>query len=57
MSTKTKVLCAQCDMPEQKCGCDKYCCSCESELNIRLCEEGLYYCADCRQACDYKVAE
>jgi hypothetical protein len=44
-------------MPEQKCGCEKYCCSCESQLNIRLCEEGLYYCADCRQACDYKVAE
>jgi hypothetical protein len=25
--------------------------------HIRLCEDGLYYCPDCREACDVRVAE
>lgn len=54
---KTKVHCAQCDMMEEKCDCEKYCCFCQSQLGVRLCHDGLYYCEPCREACDYKVDE
>jgi hypothetical protein len=56
-TTKTKTHCAQCEQPENKCECEKYCCLCQSELNIRLCTDGLYYCQPCREACDYKAAD
>jgi len=54
MITKTKVLCAQCEQSEQRCECEKYCCFCQSQLDVRLCRDGLYYCEHCRRACDYK---
>jgi hypothetical protein len=50
------VVCAQCDQPEEKCGCEKYCTYCQSQADIRLCEDGLYYCPDCREACEVHVA-
>ena len=55
--SKTKVNCIQCDMPEDRCDCERYCCLCSSQIEIRLCLDGLYYCAACREACEYKVAE
>ena len=49
--------CMQCEMTEERCDCEKYCCLCQSLMEIRLCEDGLYYCKPCREACDYKVSD
>jgi hypothetical protein len=57
MATKSKIHCVQCDQPENKCDCEKYCIFCQSQLNTRLCADGLYYCQPCREACDYKSAD
>ena len=54
---KAKFRCAQCEMPEDKCDCEKYCCLCQGQVDIRLCHDGLYYCPPCREACDYKTQE
>ena len=51
------TLCSQCDHPESQCTCEKYCCFCQSQHNVRLCVDGLYYCPDCREACDIHVAD
>ena len=50
------VQCMQCDKPERDCKCDKYCSICKGMSNIRLCEDGLYYCPECREACDVHLA-
>jgi hypothetical protein len=55
--TAKSWVCMQCDMPETKCICDKFCCLCQSQLGVRLCEDGLMYCPGCREACGYKVAD
>jgi hypothetical protein len=52
-----EVVCMQCDLPERTCTCDKFCYLCKGDFGIRLCEDGLYYCPDCREACDLRVAE
>lgn len=52
-----KTLCSQCDKPEPECDCEKYCSFCQSQFHIRLCVDGLYYCPDCREACEAQVAE
>ncbi len=54
---QSTVLCSQCDLPETKCECDRYCCYCQGLEGIRLCADGQYYCPDCREACDVPVAE
>jgi len=51
------VLCLQCDKPERDCTCEKYCCFCQSQLNVRLCMDGMYYCPDCREACDARIPD
>jgi hypothetical protein len=56
-ATKNKYRCMQCEMTEDRCACEKYCCLCESMLEVRLCQDGLYYCEPCREACDYKTAD
>jgi hypothetical protein len=50
------VVCAQCDKPEHQCSCEKYCSICKGQLNVKLCADGLYYCPDCREACDVPLA-
>lgn len=50
-------LCAQCDLPESKCQCERYCSLCMSQYNVRLVGDGLYYCVDCREACEYRTEE
>jgi len=55
--SQTKTVCAQCDQPESRCECEKYCCFCQSQLDVRMCHDGLYYCQACREACDYKTAD
>jgi hypothetical protein len=57
MATKVKVRCSQCDQIEERCECEKYCVFCQSQLDVRLCEDGLWYCGACREACDYKVSK
>ena len=59
MSTKpaSRILCAQCEQTESRCWCEKFCILCQSQLDIRLCTDGLMYCEPCRTACDYKPVE
>ena len=49
--------CVACDLPEERCTCDRYCVLCGSDHGVRLCEDGQYYCVDCREVCDYKAQE
>ena len=51
-----QTLCAQCDLPEDRCSCERYCTICKGQMNVRLCSDGLYYCPDCREACDVSLA-
>jgi hypothetical protein len=44
--------CTLCDQDESRCQCDKYCFMCQGGHNVRLCQDGLYYCLECREACD-----
>jgi hypothetical protein len=58
MATATKkYYCMQCEMPEDKCECEKYCAFCQGQVGVRLCQDGLYYCPPCREACDYKASD
>ena len=50
-------MCAQCDKPEYQCTCAKYCTICKGMEQVHLCVDGLYYCPDCREACDVALAE
>jgi hypothetical protein len=59
MSTGTgpaKYRCAQCEQTEDSCECEKFCCLCQSGIDIRTCSDGLMYCEPCRKACDYKTS-
>jgi len=51
-----QTLCSQCDLPEDRCSCERYCTICKGQMNVRLCSDGLYYCPDCREACDVSLA-
>lgn len=50
------VVCVQCDKTEEYCSCEKYCTICKGQLEVRLATDGLYYCPDCREACDVPLA-
>jgi hypothetical protein len=50
-----KYRCAVCDQEESRCSCDKYCFLCQGGNNVRLCADGLYYCLECREACDLEA--
>jgi hypothetical protein len=56
MARKT-LLCCVCNQPEERCECNKYCALCHTDYGVRLTEDGQYYCADCREACDYKTQD
>jgi hypothetical protein len=47
--------CLQCERTEQQCTCQRYCALCQSEENVRLCEDGNYYCLPCRESMDYQA--
>ena len=47
--------CSVCDKTEDRCDCEKYCCLCQGEHQVRLCNDGLYYCLECREACDLQA--
>jgi hypothetical protein len=40
-------------MVEERCTCDKYCYICLGANDVRLVEDGCYYCLECREVCDY----
>ena len=48
-------ICSMCDQPEEKCKCERICTLCMSQFSIRLCQDGMYYCVDCREACDFQA--
>lgn len=49
--------CYICDHTEAQCQCERYCFLCQGVSNIRLCEDGQYYCLDCREACDFRAQD
>ena len=51
------TVCGMCDQQESQCKCDRYCCICMGQSGIRLCGDGLYYCPDCREACQVSVVD
>jgi hypothetical protein len=51
------TLCSQCDKPETQCTCEKFCCFCQSQHDIRLGVDRMYYCPECREACDVALAD
>src|SRR5579871_6317277 len=51
------ITCSQCDKTEPECTCEKYCTICKGQDKVRLCADGLYYCPDCREACDVRSEE
>jgi hypothetical protein len=60
MSAETssqKCRCAQCEQVEGSCECEKFCCLCQSVIDVRICQDGLMYCEPCRTACDYKTSD
>jgi len=54
---RSQVVCSICDKSEHDCLCEKYCTICKGQHNVRLCSDGLYYCPECREACDVSLAE
>lgn len=56
-TTKHKYRCMQCEMTEDRCQCERYCCLCQAQMEIRLCQDGLFYCEPCRDACEYKASD
>jgi len=50
---KNTYRCLQCEMTEDRCACEKYCCLCQSQMDVHLGQDGLYYCQPCREACEY----
>ena len=48
-----RFKCAVCEMEETRCECEKYCTICQGEHNVRLCQDGSYYCQECREICDF----
>jgi hypothetical protein len=52
-----RFVCMQCEMTEDRCKCDRYCCLCQGAYNVRLCMDGQYYCIDCRESCDFQAQE
>src|SRR5215472_7731884 len=42
-----RFRCAQCEQSEENCECEKYCCLCQSVIDVRFCADGLMYCDPC----------
>jgi hypothetical protein len=47
--------CLICERTEETCNCDRYCILCQGMEDVRLCQDGNYYCLACREACDYEA--
>ena len=46
-------ICILCDKTEDKCVCERYCTLCQGEHDVRLVQDGTYYCLECRESCDF----
>ena len=55
-ANRQQVVCSQCNKSEEYCDCEKYCTIYKGQSNVRLGVDGLYYCPDCREACDVALA-
>ena len=51
-----EVVCSLCEKRERECTCERYCVICQGQHDIRLGSDGLYYCQDCREACEISLA-
>ena len=49
--------CIICEQDEAHCQCDRYCSMCQGGDKVRLCQDGLYYCLNCREACDLQAQD
>jgi hypothetical protein len=54
---RQEVVCVLCDKPERDCQCDRYCNLCKAQHSIRMCQDGQYYCPECREACDIHTVD
>jgi hypothetical protein len=52
-----RYVCRQCEREEPQCECDRYCSLCFGADNVRLCEDGGYYCMNCRESCDFTAQD
>jgi sulfur transfer complex TusBCD TusB component (DsrH family) len=52
-----RFRCSACELVEEKCECQKYCLLCLGEHDVRLVQDGFYYCLECREACEYLPEE
>lgn len=50
-----RYKCMICEQDEDNCQCQKYCTICQSENDCRMWSDGLYYCQECREVCDYQA--
>jgi len=50
-----EYTCGICEQPERRCECEKFCWLCQSQHDVRLCEDGQYYCPPCREACELQA--
>lgn len=50
-------LCTACGLPEYKCQCEKFCILCRSNSNVRLCQDGCFYCGECREICEFTTED
>src|SRR5580704_3557936 len=50
------MVCSRGDKREERCTCERYCTISKGQHKVRLCADGLYYCPDCREACDVALA-
>jgi len=47
--------CMICDLPEDRCLCERYCNLCLGDHQVRLCYDGQFYCFECREICELSV--
>ena len=50
-------VCTLCGAKESDCQCEKFCTLCKNDADVRLCDDGCYYCSDCREICGYMAEE
>jgi len=50
-------VCTACGLNENKCKCERYCILCNSDHGVRLCQDGCYYCAECREICEFAASD
>ena len=54
---KMAYICTVCGETEEKCQCPRFCILCSADHDVRLCDDGCYYCGDCREICGYIAEE